>query len=578
MIEGRIVYNPTSPAETVINASSRSHFPPKPSLRISNPSRTGDKHRGYSIQLPNSTWVRQLASSTKWEFEQLQLSGYSQPSRDSVALRSHSCFCHMGLCSPQCSTTRPQSISFSRRSHWSDVHLHPGSRGDATLGMYGVAGCKRTHSENGRQMCVSSKLRQLLSLTSITYAVPTKEWTMTHSFYVVMGGFALHDKKEDILRPVHPSQFIDRLMAGEFLFPKMSAEEIADKSKGDGLTKSIAIVQILWFATQLISRFVVGWAAADVEVLTLGTCVVMLLVYGFWLHKPLSVHCQTELEPGPGSTDFRSIPELQVAIVLQSRTGQRQDSKIRKCLLSSLLTLFLDLPIMYTASKTSFFKKLFRSKRQPRHWVHELVAWRLPESDTMVPESERWNPLRILRLFPIIVVFPFWLLLGFMHPILHGMASVHPVDEWEDSANPVGPPKFFNKPLLRGHLVLLGGCAVFSSLHFISSNSHTSYTSPGSIPPNHFESMFFFSFCSTMMVCGPLLILFFVWVYWITKFKSHGIPLAEAYTKMSRWTAIFLLVHASLRLVVVLLSLFLLSRLPQSAFRELSWADVIPFI
>lgn len=231
-----------------------------------------------------------------------------------------------------------------------------------------------------------------------------------------------------------------------------------------------------------------------------------------------------------------------------------------------------------TAPKISAVQRIFRSKRQPRHWVHEMIAWRIPESDITPSETSKWNPLRILRLFPIIVVFPSWLLLGFMHPILHGMATIHPVDEWEDSANPVGPPKFFEKPLLCGHLVLLISCACFSSLHFISSNSHTSYTSPKSISPNHFESMFFFSFCSTMMVCGPLLILLLVWIYWIAKLKPTGLTLAEVYSKMSRWTAIFLLVHASLRLVVVLLSLFLLSRLPQSAFRELSWSDAIPFV
>jgi len=145
---------------------------------------------------------------------------------------------------------------------------------------------------------------------------------MTHSFYVVMGGFALHDKKEDILRPVHPAQFMDRLQAGEFLFPKITQEEIADKSKGDGLTKSVAIVQILWFAIRLVTRFGLRWAAADVEVLTLGTCVVMLLVYGFWWHKPLSVHCQTELEPGPRSTSFQSPLELPLAIVPWSPASQ----------------------------------------------------------------------------------------------------------------------------------------------------------------------------------------------------------------------------------------------------------------
>jgi len=130
---------------------------------------------------------------------------------------------------------------------------------------------------------------------------------MTHSFFVVMGGFALHDKHENIHRPIHPSQFISRLQAGDFLFPKMSEDEIKDKSKGDGLSKSIAVVQIMWFVTKLISRLKVGWEATDVEVLTLATCVVMLVVYGFWWYKPLNVQFQMELEPGPSSTASGSL-------------------------------------------------------------------------------------------------------------------------------------------------------------------------------------------------------------------------------------------------------------------------------
>jgi len=119
---------------------------------------------------------------------------------------------------------------------------------------------------------------------------------MTHSFYVVMGGFALYDKKGNLYRPVHPEDFPVQVEA-KFAFPTISEEEIQDRSKGDGLTKTIAVFQLLWFSIQLIGRLAKGWAATELEVLTFATCILTVITYIFWWNKPLDVHCQIVLEP-----------------------------------------------------------------------------------------------------------------------------------------------------------------------------------------------------------------------------------------------------------------------------------------
>jgi len=119
---------------------------------------------------------------------------------------------------------------------------------------------------------------------------------MTHSFYVVMGGFALYDKEDRIYRPIHPDHFPE-WVGQTFVFPPISEEEIKDKSKGDGLTKTIAVLQLLWFSVQLIGRLIKGWAATELEVLTFATCIMTVVIYVFWWNKPLDVHCQTILEP-----------------------------------------------------------------------------------------------------------------------------------------------------------------------------------------------------------------------------------------------------------------------------------------
>jgi len=119
---------------------------------------------------------------------------------------------------------------------------------------------------------------------------------MTHSFYAVMGGFALYDKKRGIYSPVHPHDFPTEVEK-KFALPTITEEEIKDKSKGDGLTKTIATFQLLWFSVQLIGRLIKGWAATELEVLTFATCIITVATYFFWWNKPLDVHCQTVLEP-----------------------------------------------------------------------------------------------------------------------------------------------------------------------------------------------------------------------------------------------------------------------------------------
>ena len=119
-----------------------------------------------------------------------------------------------------------------------------------------------------------------------------------------MGGFALYDKKEGINRPIHPDSFPTDVQA-KFVLPTITEEEIKDKSKGDGLTKTIAVFQLLWFSVQLIGRLTKGWAATELEVLMFATCILTVAIYFFWWNKPLDVHCQTVLEsiPATGEED-----------------------------------------------------------------------------------------------------------------------------------------------------------------------------------------------------------------------------------------------------------------------------------
>jgi hypothetical protein len=115
--------------------------------------------------------------------------------------------------------------------------------------------------------------------------------------YAVMGGFAVdqHDAEE----PYFPKSLSRltilpaglRLLANvDFnLIPDISKEEISDKSKANGLAKSIVCVQAFWFCVQCITRLSQGLPITLLELNTFVHALCALLIYWLWWHKPLDV-------------------------------------------------------------------------------------------------------------------------------------------------------------------------------------------------------------------------------------------------------------------------------------------------
>ena len=88
-----------------------------------------------------------------------------------------------------------------------------------------------------------------------------------------------------------PERFSELLTAGKVEFPTVTVEEIEDRSKADGFSKSIALCQTLWFVAQCIARRAQHLDLTLVELLTLSLAVLNGLMYFLWWHKPLDVRC-----------------------------------------------------------------------------------------------------------------------------------------------------------------------------------------------------------------------------------------------------------------------------------------------
>src|ERR1700722_8197887 len=113
-----------------------------------------------------------------------------------------------------------------------------------------------------------------------------REWTQTHGFFALMGGFMLFNcrQQDKTLLP-------EELESDEFEFPEITESRIQDKSKGDALSKGIVVFQTGWFLMQIIARGVEGLPVTELELVTLAFAVLNFVTYGLWWNKPLDVRC-----------------------------------------------------------------------------------------------------------------------------------------------------------------------------------------------------------------------------------------------------------------------------------------------
>ncbi|KZP06160.1 hypothetical protein FIBSPDRAFT_764841 [Athelia psychrophila] len=121
----------------------------------------------------------------------------------------------------------------------------------------------------------------------------TDKWTMTHGFLMTMGGFRYYRGGQ----PTCPLEYHEVLVLVESrsLVPP-TAGELRDKSKGDALSKTIAILQTLWFVAQCIARRVENLAITNLEIVTLAYTAITVAMYAAWWHKPLNMRCPVRVK------------------------------------------------------------------------------------------------------------------------------------------------------------------------------------------------------------------------------------------------------------------------------------------
>lgn len=89
--------------------------------------------------------------------------------------------------------------------------------------------------------------------------------------------------------PLTPNELKRFVHEGSVEMPVIVEADIEDRSKGDALSKGIAILQLAWFVVQLIVRHVQNLPMTLLELDTLAVAALTSIAYGFWWKKPKDV-------------------------------------------------------------------------------------------------------------------------------------------------------------------------------------------------------------------------------------------------------------------------------------------------
>ncbi|KIK51318.1 hypothetical protein GYMLUDRAFT_981701 [Collybiopsis luxurians FD-317 M1] len=127
--------------------------------------------------------------------------------------------------------------------------------------------------------------RQWFSARELARRHRDKEWTVSHGFFVLMGGLARYNGKDldQVL------QYDELNLKEEEFVSEMLECEIKDRSHSDGFGKLIAVGQTAWFVVQLLARKARRLPITELEIMTVAFAAMNVLIYFFWWHKPLGV-------------------------------------------------------------------------------------------------------------------------------------------------------------------------------------------------------------------------------------------------------------------------------------------------
>jgi hypothetical protein len=134
-------------------------------------------------------------------------------------------------------------------------------------------------------------------------ALGHKEWTMRHAFFLNMGGVWLRPRASKPF-PINARQLHDLVQEGVIALPRLSAEEIWDRSKADKFAKIFACFQIGWLVLQCLGRAAQKLPITPLEIATIGFAIPSLATFMLWFQKPMDIEVPTFIDAPESITEI----------------------------------------------------------------------------------------------------------------------------------------------------------------------------------------------------------------------------------------------------------------------------------
>jgi hypothetical protein len=411
-----------------------------------------------------------------------------------------------------------------------------------------------------------------------------KGWTRAHAFFLIMGGFTLHEGGKPV-RVLEARELEELSEAGRIEWPKITEEEIADRSKGDYLSKAIVLFQATWFIGQCIARGAYKLAVTELEVVTLAFAILTGVIYYFWWDKPLDVRCSIPVQLLEGCVrkeDTRSqiIPPPGV-----SSQAKEEDEEITVLLPSSQIQVDKSTP---DPTLTNIGPHIVPSQEvsdqgmpQGDEKVEVVINADPPSSTSIQVNSSSPNPVltrmerfqafrrrsrkkhgTLLGSGYVFIVFPFMRFVG-------GFADMGNCDTLGDKILRV--PTFYSPPDEdSGAAVIQSMCVsiVFGAVHCIAWSLHFATLSER-----------WAWRISAILVAGlPIAITTFLIpiVIFEKEIKGTGMKILETFLKVILMSMLSLYIIA--RIALLVLPFMALRALPPGAYVQLDWVSFLPHI
>ena len=130
-----------------------------------------------------------------------------------------------------------------------------------------------------------------------------RQWSVTHGFFMIMGGFHLFEHRSEetsnddrsisreddkALDPLQAKDLVQCDGYESFIMP--TEAEIMDRGKSDWLAKSLVLLQTSWFVMQCIAHAIKHLPVTHLEIVMLVYAAMNFVIYIFWWNKPLNVN------------------------------------------------------------------------------------------------------------------------------------------------------------------------------------------------------------------------------------------------------------------------------------------------